>query len=157
MPLGRQSHFTCDVDGNASASLKVPSRHKVRRVVTVGMAEPLARSGATGAVLLAGMQEPNRSAAIEASKPSTTWRLLLEELVVHVLSHGWALTVDSWVPGLCGISAAVHDDAEIAATLSVSGPSSRFTRERALEHVHLLVSKATNLEHQLPHQLAATD
>lgn len=134
--------------------LGVPSRHKVHRVVAVGSSEPLASSGATGAVLLAGMQEPDRTAAIEESKPSKAWRPLLEELIEHVLLYGWTITVDVWVPGLCGVSAAVRDNGEISATLSVSGPSSRFTRERALEHVDLLVSTADDLGNQLSGQLA---
>jgi DNA-binding IclR family transcriptional regulator len=135
--------------------LEVPSRHKVRRVVPVGMTEPLGGS-ATGAVLLASLSSQEQEHVIAATTSTPGERRALKEMVEHASEHGWAINVDQWVPGLCGISAAVRDNGETIGTLSVSGPSSRFTRERALSHVESLMGSAGDVALQLSHHLAAS-
>ncbi len=133
--------------------LEVPSRHQVRRVVPVGMTEPLGGS-ATGAVLLAGMTEAEREEVLAAMSLTSTKRRELKRMVQHALEHEWAINVEQWVPGLCGISAAVRENGQTIATLSVSGPSSRFTRERALSSVEALVGAADRVALQLSRRLA---
>jgi DNA-binding IclR family transcriptional regulator len=127
----------------------------VRRVVAVGTVEPLG-SGATGAVLMSAMQKADRKAAIAEFSPTPRARRTLEELIEHVSQYGWALAPETWVPGLCGISAAVRDEGEIVATVSISGPSNRFTPEIAMSHVELLTASAHDLSLQLGAHLSET-
>jgi IclR family transcriptional regulator, acetate operon repressor len=157
--LRDQTEETCSLHLRRGAYrvcvLEVPSRHQVRRVVPVGMTEPLGGS-ATGSVLLAGMVPAERKEVLAGMSLSTGQRRALMEMIEHASEHGWAINVDQWVPGLCGISAAIREQGETIATLSASGPSSRFTRERALSHVERLVGAAQRVSLQLSRHLEAS-
>jgi IclR family acetate operon transcriptional repressor len=135
--------------------LEVPSRHKVRRVVPVGTTEPLGGS-ATGAVLLSGLA-PEESDAILAEMPiRAAERRKQWQMVDHAREHGWAINVGEWVPGLCGISAGIRENGATMAAISVSGPVTRFTRERALSHLESLMQVADHMGLQLSHHLSST-
>lgn len=122
--------------------VEAPSHHQVRRVVPVGLAEPLGGS-ATGAVLLADGPPDERREQLEALEPAKRQRF--EKLIEHARSAGWALVVDEWSSGLAGLSAAVRDGDSTLAAISVSGPSARFTREVGLSHVDDVLNAARTI------------
>lgn len=124
--------------------VEVPSHHPVRRVVPVGLPASLAGS-ATGAVLLAACSEDRQVEQVDAFRMSAAERSMFEGCIEHARTHGWALVVDEWVPGLTGLSVAVAGgDANIAA-ISVSGPSARFTKDVALSHLDDVLSAADSI------------
>lgn len=127
---------------------EVPSHHSVRRVVPVGLAEPLLGS-ATGAVLLATRPAEERTDELDAEALEPAQRQSFEAAMDHARENGWALVVDDWVPGLTGFSAAVRDGQSTFATISVSGPSARFTREVAERHVNDLLDAAHHISAQI--------
>lgn len=127
---------------------EVQSRHPVRRVVPVGLAQPL-HGNATGEVLLAGAPEPERRAAIRAARLSAKERRALEGRLEQAREQGYLLVVDTWVKGLAGLSVPVEDGNTTLAAVSVSGPSDRLTEEIALSHVTTVINVARRLSHQL--------
>jgi DNA-binding IclR family transcriptional regulator len=115
------------------------SRHPVRRVVTVGLAEPAAGS-ATGAVLMARRPIDERRA--EARSLGRAARRPFSEAMAHAAQEGWALVSDEWVEGVTGLSAAVRGADGVDAALSISGPSARFTPTVAMKHLGALLAAA---------------
>lgn len=70
--------------------------------------------------------------ALAASTPATIVDpdKLLEHLHA-VRSQGWATSFEEWEPGLACVAAPVHDAfGRVAGAISVSGPTSRLSRER---------------------------
>jgi DNA-binding IclR family transcriptional regulator len=128
--------------------LEVPSHHAVRRVVRVGMAEPVFGS-ATGAVLLAARLPHEQAEELDALDVDPAERRRFEALVAHAAETGWALAADAWVPGLTGLSAAVRDGSTTFAAISASGPSSRFTAEIAESHVDTMLRTAEQISAQI--------
>lgn len=116
-----------------------PSRHAVARVVPLGLSLPLVGS-ATGEVLLAGVPAAERDELI-TELPDAERAALLSRLQ-HAREMGWLIVSDAWVPGVTGLSCAVADsEGTTVATLSCSGPSTRFTEEVAREYTpHVLAS-----------------
>lgn len=133
--------------------LEVPSHHKVRRVVPIGMAEQLGAS-ATGAVLLSGMPEEERGQLLADLDLDRERRELVDEEIGRVAANGWVLSADRWVAGLCSISAAIDRGGERVAALSVSGPLDRFTREKAGEQATALLDAAHHISTQLSARLS---
>ncbi len=108
------------------------SHHPVRRVVPVGLAQPLVGT-ATGEVLLAAATDDARGAALDGLELSAAGRRRIDRRIAAVREDGFAV-VDAWVSGLTGISVAIPGAADGAVALSVSGPSERFTARRIGEH-----------------------
>lgn len=124
--------------------LEVPSRREVRRVVPVGLVHDL-DGGATAGVLLAGLEEKERRERIKPLKLSKARRAELEEEIASAEEHGWALSVDEWIEDLSGLSAAVYRGQSVFGAISVSGPSSRFTREAAMEQLDTVLAGAAEI------------
>lgn len=122
----------------------VPSRQVVHRAVPVGTTMPLHRN-ATGEVLLAGAPPAERVQYVAALRLPPHEQANLEQRLDQIRLEGWAQVVDGWVPGLCGISAAVGNPSEPIAALSVSGPASRFTESVARDHLDTLIEAAKEL------------
>jgi IclR family acetate operon transcriptional repressor len=123
--------------------LEVQSQHALRRVVPAGMTSPLAGT-ATGEVLLAGAAETDRRAAIDAAGLPAAERLALAGRLDAIRANGYAL-VDDWVEGLTGLSAPIAAAERTVAAISISGPNTRFSRERALGHVDAVLAAAARL------------
>lgn len=131
---------------------EVQSRHDVRRVIPLGLALPL-NGTATGEVLMAGAPPQERESEIEALGLSPRDRRILEKRLDKITERGWAMVSDEWQEGVTGLSAAVRDQGVTIAALSVSGPTSRFSPEWALEQVEFVVDAAERIAaHLAPHQ-----
>jgi DNA-binding IclR family transcriptional regulator len=124
--------------------LEVPSLHQVRRVVPVGQGAPIAGS-ATGAVLLAGVPRDEQRHQIDELDLPGDERKRFERLVAQAMADGWAIVEDEWVQGLCGLSALIPDGGWTPAALSVSGPSTRFTRNAAESQVEAILDAARTI------------
>ena len=123
---------------------EAPSRHEVRRVVPLGLTQPLVGT-ATGEVLLAGATAEERSRVLDSLGLAAPEQRELERRLERVREQGWALVVDDWRAGLAGLSAAVRDGGITVAALSASGPSARFTEKVARGHVDDILEAARQL------------
>jgi IclR family acetate operon transcriptional repressor len=110
-----------------------------------GRATPL-HATSSGKVLLSWMAEGALAEVLdrplERFTPATRIdaRDLADELI-RVREQGWGITVEELEPGLNAVSAPIFDrDGEIAAALTVSGPSGRLRSER-LGHVAVLTAQ----------------
>ena len=128
--------------------LEVPSLHEVRRVVPVGQGASIAGS-ATGAVLLAGVPRDEQRLQIDALDLPVVERERFERLLAQAMADGWAIVEDEWVQGLCGLSALIPDGGWTPAALSVSGPSTRFTRDAAEVQVDAILEAAGAIAYQI--------
>jgi IclR family acetate operon transcriptional repressor len=126
--------------------VEAPSHQPLRRVVPVGHAEPVGAS-ATGAVLLADRRAAERREVLEALAPDEQRRF--QARLDEARANGWALVIDEWVSGLCGLSAAVRGTDGTRAAVSVSGPSSRFTRTVAMAHLDDILAAARTISARL--------
>lgn len=146
-----------DVTGETASLHVLRGRHRVciveaashqplRQVVPVGHVEPVDAS-ATGAVLLAEQPEGERRDVLAALEPGA--RAAFADRLAEAHANGWALVADEWVSGLCGLSAAVRGGDGTCAAVSVSGPSSRFTRAVALGHRDDILAAARSIAARL--------
>lgn len=134
---------------------KVESRHDVRHFVEIGRSLPL-YAGASGKVIMAFM-EPEQVEEIIASTglagytPNTiTDPDAFREELSRIRQRGYATSLGERVEGAASVSAPVWDrDGKVVASLTVSGPTFRFTPERVLLFVDLLRSAADELSRAL--------
>ncbi len=109
------------------------SRHPVVRQLRIGEVSPL-HIGSIGRAFLAFdpaalAQIKGMPLATETSHGITDWERLEAEIVT-VRERGYAVSVDERTLGASGVSAPVRDSTgELAAVVSLSGPSSRVTAE----------------------------
>ena len=122
------------------------SRHPLRRVVHVGLEEPIAGS-ATGAILMRDRKLDDLRLVAKDLLPAEYEKF--EATMRHARNEGWALVIDDYSEDLCSVSAAVSVRGRTLAALSVSGPSSRFTREVALSHVGFITEITRALEQRI--------
>jgi DNA-binding IclR family transcriptional regulator len=125
-------------------TIEVPSMHSVRRVVPVGLAEPVVGS-ATGAVLLAARGAEERRAVLDRLDVRGSERRQFEAVVAHAEQTGWALVTDDWVAGLTGLSVEVPEGDGSVAAISISGPSHRFTQDFASAHLERALDVAAEI------------
>lgn len=132
----------------------VPSTHNVRHVVTVGERRQL-WYGSGGKAILAFMTEEEIEAVLRqfeksgvsvlAGGQAVTVESLREELA-QIRKQGYAVAAGERRSEVCGVSAPIFNhDQKVVGCISVSGPMSRFDREKALEHSALVVEKAKRI------------
>ncbi|MEJ8277496.1 IclR family transcriptional regulator [Pseudonocardia spirodelae] len=129
------------------------TRHALRREMHVGKVIPL-HTGSAGRVLLAW--SPERADAVLAGplEPLTEYTVTdpdtLRTLLADTRRDGFAITVAERDDGGSGLSAPVFDHAgEVAAALTVSGPTIRFGRSECEKCVDLLAGAAEKLTRTL--------
>ena len=122
-------------------------QHVLRQVVRVGETTSLTR-GCAGLAILASLPDDDRDAVIARADGSQARDRLGEAFV-----DGVALSRGANHQGVLGIAVAVPpEDRAGGSTLSlaVSGPESRWTKERALQHSGHLRDCAARLAHLAP-------
>jgi DNA-binding IclR family transcriptional regulator len=133
----RETSYLCVADGYQSLYIeKVECSQPVRILHAVGKRNPLHSTG-VGKILLSGMtgEEIDRAIAERGLKPYTPntitdRRRLLEELET-VRKRGIAFDDEELDAGVRCIAAPIFDrDGKIAAAISISGPTQRFTPEK---------------------------
>jgi IclR family acetate operon transcriptional repressor len=100
-------------------------------------------ASALGKVFLAyGAELPSGRLRKVSSRTITSRRRLAEDLE-RVRSRGWALADSELEPGLIAVAAPVFAaDGSVVASMSISGPTLRMTREVTHEYAQLLVEAA---------------
>ncbi|MGQ0675456.1 MAG: IclR family transcriptional regulator [Rhodospirillales bacterium] len=134
---------------------KIDSPHPVRAETFVGLRAPV-HCSATGKAIVAF----ERPEALEALLPERLQRhtdatiteraALLRELA-QVRRQGWARNREEWRPGVCAAAVPVRDAAgAVAASLSVTVPTSRFLAEAVRDRlVPALKKAAAAIEQQI--------
>jgi len=132
----------------------IPSNYQVRHVVTVGARRQL-WYGSGGKAILAFMTDDEiefvlnqfRDSGVSqlASGQAITVETLREELT-QIKKQGFAVAAQERNPDACGVSAPIFNhNQEVVGSISVSGPISRFNREKALQYSGLIMEKAKKI------------
>ena len=118
---------------------RVPTRRIMSVRITIGTRFP-AFATSMGRVLLAGMTDAAREAALAASAlPALTDRTLtspgaLRDELARVRDQGWALVDGELEPGLRSVAVPLHDRrGEVVAAVNVSTSATRDTVEHVVE------------------------
>jgi IclR family transcriptional regulator, acetate operon repressor len=112
-------------------------QHALRHVFQAGEYNSLL-AGSAGNAILAALDEADRAAVLDRGGLRPDARRALERNLAEIVTRGYALSAGVNHPGLFGIAAAVlpydgRGTAELS--VSVSGPDSRWTEDRARRHV----------------------
>ncbi len=129
----------------------IPSNYQVRHVVAVGRRREL-WYGSGGKAILAFMsgeeievvlkQFSNSGISELANGQLITVESLLEELA-QIRKQGYAVAAGERNPDACGVSAPIFNhNQEVVGSISVSGPISRFDKEKAIRYSGLIMKKA---------------
>ncbi|ALE83893.1 IclR family transcriptional regulator [Pseudonocardia sp. HH130629-09] len=142
-----------DEGGHRVCVAVAETRHALRREMHVGRIVPL-HTGSAGRVLLAWAPELAEQVLAGPLEPLTdhtvTSSQRLRELLADTRRDGFAITVAERDDGGSGLSAPVFDHAgEVAAALTISGPTIRFGRSECEKCVDLLVGAAERLTRTL--------
>lgn len=127
----------------------VDSRHELRRVVPVGDAIPLLGT-ATGDILLAGLPAAEQEAALDAARVNGASRTGLLARLRETAERGWSVQSDGLIAGVTGIAASVCSGQTVAAALTLSGPTTRFSPATAEKWVPDLQHAARRISPWLP-------
>ena len=136
----------------------VPSNYQVRHVVTVGARREL-WYGSGGKAILAFMKDDeietilkqfNASGVSELANGQVITGELLREELNQIRKQGYAVAAGERNPDACGVSAPIFDhNHEVVGSISVSGPISRFDKEKAVKYSELIMEKAKKISSAL--------
>ena len=155
MELLRQTGETVNLsvyhDGYRVCVEKADSIHDIRGVIHVGKPYPL-HAGAAGKAILAFLPRDAADRVFREQKlprftaRTQTRRGPLQASLAEIRRDGVAATVGERVDGATAVSAPIFDDhGAVVASLTVSGPSFRFTPERIKEYRDLVKAAANRL------------
>jgi len=131
------------------------SRHPLRMASGVGQVYPL-YAGAAGKTILAfiGSSLVEEALTTTATPPAAGLKRpshakLLEELA-QIREHGYAMSFGETIAGASAVAAVVRSSHESpAGAINITGPASRWTKERMLEHLPALVAATREIEARL--------
>ena len=139
---------TCSLhvrSGNRRICLaEVQSAHSIRRVIPVGTSLPL-HGGGTGEVLLLGLSPSELGAYLAQVDVRAADNGALLKRLETIRRQGWGVAVDALESGVAGLSAPIYDSGVVVASLSLSGPSARWTRKRMTEFAQSITTAARSL------------
>jgi IclR family transcriptional regulator, KDG regulon repressor len=139
------------LDGNERVCIeRLESTRNVRFVAPrVGRHLPL-HAGSAGKVMLAFLPEWRQIEILNAGplKQLTEKTIIdpqqLREEMAQIREQGYAVSNGEWILDASGIAAPIFDrGGEIAAALTISGPTQRFTAEVLLEYISQVASIST--------------
>ncbi|MBI9047956.1 MAG: IclR family transcriptional regulator [Anaerolineaceae bacterium] len=156
MPSMHKLHQSTDetislyiLEGNERLCVeRMESTHNVRIVARIGRHLPL-YAGSAGRVFLAHLSEDRRDQILDETEfilltPNTipNRKKLLEE-VSKTRKKGFSVSNGEWLQEASGIAAPIFDQSrEIAAAISISGPTQRFTPENIKIYSEKLLNAA---------------
>jgi IclR family acetate operon transcriptional repressor len=108
----------------------VEGLHPMRWVVTVGDRQPL-YVGLTGKAILAFLPDAEIAEVLRAAERNDVDRARVESQLARVRAAGYLADVGDRVAGVGGVSVPIFDASGVAAALTISGPSDRFTKRAA--------------------------
>lgn len=110
----------------------------IRYVIPLGVRLPLA-VGASGKVFLAHQPPAFRSRVLREEGRDEAFATALEVELGQVRERGYAVSWDERAVGVSSVSSPITDfEGRVVAALAISGPTSRFTRERTDQFGELL-------------------
>jgi IclR family KDG regulon transcriptional repressor len=122
---------------------RVESTHPLRRNIMIGETLPLTR-GAGGRVLLAWLSKEEQK-EILAKQTGTSI-----EVLEGVRKAGYAVSHSEREAGVFAVSAPIFNDKKrVVAALSMSGPTSRLTRELEIKYIKSVCQTAKQLSKEL--------
>lgn len=144
------------LEGNERVCVeRLESPETVRIVARVGRRIPL-YAGSAGKIFLAYLPDARREEILKKVKlvPLTEKTITnLEELRANlqkIQKQGYASSRGEWVLEAAGVAGPIFDQrGQIAAALTISGPSQRFTGERMQEMAHLVKESAAEISNEL--------
>jgi IclR family transcriptional regulator, KDG regulon repressor len=115
---------------------RVESHRTLRQAVNIGDYLPLGR-GSAGKLLVAFTHRENTHG-------------IRAEVIQEILKKGYAVSFDEREEGLSSISAPIRNNkGEVIAALSVSGLSSRFTKDKIDQYVEQILNTSRQISYQL--------
>lgn len=138
-------------DGHRVCIEKVESHQDVRHFVEVGKQLPI-YCGASGKVLMAYMEPDEVEEIVRRTglSPYTSRTIAdpeaLRQELAAIRRRGYATSASERVEGASSVSAPVRDSTgRVVASLTISGPSFRFTPEKVLDFVDKVLQAASEL------------
>lgn len=119
----------------------VEGLHPMRWVVAVGDVQPL-YVGLTGKAILAFLPPAEVDDLLAAAAGAGLDPVRIESQLAHVRAAGFLAGLGDRVAGVGGVSAPVFDASGVAAALTISGPSDRFTAVVAEQAAAAVVDEA---------------
>lgn len=155
----RETIFLGVIDGHEALVVDIrESPQAVRLAFDVGHRAPL-YAGGVPKVLLAFLPEGEQQATLdqlqlESFTPHTiTDRDRLKSRLDEIRDQGYAITSDDLTEGVHSIAAPIWNDAgQLAAAISIAGPSNRFTEERIGRYTDLIQDGAARISRALGYQ-----
>ncbi len=129
----------------------VESGEELRTIVPVGSTLPIT-AGSAGKAFMAWLPEPDRGALARKAKRLTEQTPVgdaLERELVSIRRRGWSSSSGERTAGVGSVSAPILDGDQVAAVVSISGPTSRLGRVSAKRHVRAVVAAAHEIERAL--------
>jgi IclR family KDG regulon transcriptional repressor len=102
----------------------------VRRVIPLGESLPL-YVGPSGKVILAFLPDTEAEALMDAGKLGKTERQRIEKDLAHIREQGFLMTEGDRSVGVRALSAPIFGIRGVMASLTIAGPSERWTDEKA--------------------------
>ncbi|MFC6825150.1 IclR family transcriptional regulator [Halopelagius fulvigenes] len=147
---GEIAQFGIEEFGRVSYLCKATGNRSVETASRVGTQQPI-HSTSLGKSVLAYLPEEERDAIVEGvdfvrMTPHTiTSRADFLEELEAVRERGYALDDEENIEGLRCVAAPVRDGNEVLGAISISGPSSRFTKDRLHGELSDHVQRAANV------------
>lgn len=133
---------------------QVESRREIRRIVAVGLAQPL-YAGASGRAILSAMTDDQldrylASHTFEPLTPATvTDAATLKERVLADRERGYSIALSERVSDAFSVASPVRDKVGVVGSIAICGPASRFSRADADRFGTYTMEAAADLASQL--------
>jgi DNA-binding IclR family transcriptional regulator len=133
---------------------QLPGLYEIRRVIEEGQYLPL-YAGSNGKVILAFSSPKDidhylQAVTLTQLTPHTiTDVTLLRESLLVIRARGYAIAINERVEGVSGIAVPLFQGEHVIASLSVTGPSSRWTLSHMDQHKKALIEAGKLLSQRL--------
>jgi DNA-binding IclR family transcriptional regulator len=134
---------------------RLESPQNVRIVARVGRRLPL-YAGSAGKVFLAFMPFERRKEILDQAsfKPFTTKTFIdrqeLDDELDRIRTVGYAVSYGEWILEASGVAAPVYDQfGQLAAALTISGPSQRFTEQNVARYIEKVTEVAAQISREM--------
>jgi len=146
-------------DGKRVSIEKIESPHDVRRIIQLGKSLPL-HCGGSGKALLAFLPDEEVDKIIQKEKlipfgPNTITDLTkLKEHLKEIRKNEYAISFEERILGSASIAAPIFNyKGKVVASLSVSGPTTRFTKEKIPKLISLAKEAAQKISASLGYHI----
>lgn len=123
---------------------QLPGLHEIRRIIEEGQYLPL-YAGSNGKVILAFISHDELDQFFQVitlsqlTSHTITNPTTLRESLLIIRERGYSLGVDERMEGVSGIAAPIYQDGSVVASLSITGPSSRWTMSKMEQYSQALM------------------